>query len=167
MGRGCTKANENLCFRCRKDAALHDDRLSSRERAAEMLGISVSSLADYELGVTKVIPVDKIVLMADLYRAPEMKVWYCSSECPIGRSYPMPDISPSSVEGVALRLIRMLRQDTVENVRETLVDITADGVITADERVDLGEILEYVDELIAAAGELKLIGSKVMNEETE
>ena len=164
MGRGCTKANENLCFRCRKEAALHDDRLSSRERAAEMLGISVSSLADYELGVTKVIPVDKIVLMADLYKAPELKVWYCSNECPIGRGYPMPDTEPTTVESVALRLIRMLRQSEVESVREALIDIMADGVITADETTDLIEILEFVDELIAAAGELKLIGSKIMNE---
>lgn len=164
MGRGCTKANENLCFRCRKEAALHDDRLSSRERAAEMLGISVSSLADYELGVTKVIPVDKIVLMADLYQAPVMKVWYCTNECPIGRDYPMPDISPSTVEGVAMRLIRMLRQSEIENVRETLIDITADGVVTPDEKPDLVEIIEYVDELIKAAGELKLLGRKIMNE---
>ncbi len=163
MGRDATKACENVCFRCRKEAAKYDDRLSSRERAAEMLGISVSSLADYELGVTKVVPVDKIVLMADLYKAPELKVWYCSNECPIGRGYPMPDTEPSTVESVALRLIRMLRQSEVENVREALIDITADGVITADEKPDLVEILEFVDDLIAAAGELKLIGSKIMN----
>lgn len=83
MGRTATKANSNICFRCRKEASAYNDKLSSREGAAELLGLSVSSLADYELGVTKVIPVDKIVLMADLYNAPELKVWYCSQECPI------------------------------------------------------------------------------------
>ena len=76
MGRTATKANSNICFRCRKEASAYNDKLSSREGAAELLGLSVSSLADYELGVTKVIPVDKIVLMADLYNAPELKVWY-------------------------------------------------------------------------------------------
>lgn len=76
MGRDAMKAGENPCFRCRKEAAKYNDKLSSREGAAEMLGVSVSSLADYELGITKVIPVDKIVLMAELYNAPELKAWY-------------------------------------------------------------------------------------------
>ena len=86
MGRDAAKACENQCFRCRKEAAKYNDKLGSREGAAELLGISVSSLADYELGNTKVIPVDKVVLMADIYNAPELMAWYCSSECLIGRA---------------------------------------------------------------------------------
>lgn len=79
MGRDAVKACENQCFRCRKEAAKHNDKLGSREGAAELLGISVSSLADYELGNTKVIPVDKVVLMADIYNAPELMAWYARS----------------------------------------------------------------------------------------
>lgn len=163
MGRDPTKAIENPCFRCRKEAAKYNDKLYSREGAAELLGVSVSSLADYELGITKVIPVDKVVLMAELYNAPELKAWYCSSECPIGRSFPMPSSDLTTVERTTLNLLRQLRQDDVEKVREKLIDITADGVITADERVDLAEILAYLDKLIKAAGELRLIGQKAMN----
>ncbi len=48
MGRDAMKACENPCFRCRKEAAKYNDKLNSREGAAEMLGVSVSSLADYE-----------------------------------------------------------------------------------------------------------------------
>lgn len=62
---------------------MYNERLYSREGAAELLGISVSTLADYELGNTKVVPVDKVVLMADLYNAPELKTGYCKYECPI------------------------------------------------------------------------------------
>ena len=163
MGRDPTKAIENPCFRCRKEAAKYNDKLYSREGAAELLGVSVSSLADYELGITKVIPVDKVVLMAELYNAPELKAWYCSSECPIGRSYPMPSSDLTTVERTTLNLLRQLRQDDVEKVREKLIDITADGVISDDERVDLAEILAYLDKLIKAAGELRLIGQKAMN----
>lgn len=114
MGRNATKSNENPCFQCRKAAARYNDKLSSREGAAEMLGISVSSLADYELGITKVIPVDKLVLMAELYNAPEMKTWYCSNECPIGRGFPIPDEPLSSVERTTLRLLRILNESKVE-----------------------------------------------------
>ena len=70
MGRGPTNENTNMYFQARKKAATYNERLWSREGAAELLGISVSTLADYELGNTKVVPVDKVVLMADLYNAP-------------------------------------------------------------------------------------------------
>ena len=160
MGRDAMKACENPCFRCRKEAAKYNDRLNSREGAAELLGVSVSSLADYELGITKVIPVDKVVLMAELYGAPELKAWYCAEECPIGRGFPMPSAELSSVERTAMQLLKQLRESDVQDVKDTLINITADGVISEDERVDLTRILEYLDGLIKAAGELRLIGAK-------
>ena len=137
MGRDAAKACENQCFRCRKEAAKHNDKLGSREGAAELLGISVSSLADYELGNTKVIPVDKVVLMA----SPEI----------------------ASVERTTMKLLKQLRQGDIEQVKEKLIDITADGIISKDEWADLTEILDYLDGLIRAARELKLIGSKLLN----
>lgn len=84
MGKDSTKQNENIYFKCRKEASIWDERLCSRESAADLLGVSVSSLADYELGLTKVVPVDKVVLMADLYRSPQLKTMYCKNACPIG-----------------------------------------------------------------------------------
>ena len=72
MGRGPTNENTNMYFQARKKAATYNERLWSREGAAELLGISVSTLADYELGNTKVVPVDKVVLMADLYNTINM-----------------------------------------------------------------------------------------------
>ena len=71
MGRGPTNENTNMYFQARKKAATYNERLWSREGAAELLGISVSTLADYELGNTKVVPVDKVVLMVYGDAAPE------------------------------------------------------------------------------------------------
>ena len=101
--------------------------------------------------------------MAELYNAPELKAWYCTTECPIGRSLPMPSANISTVERTTMRLLKQLRQDEVQDIKDSLIEITADGVISEDEKVDLAEILEYLDELIKAAGELRLIGSKVLN----
>lgn len=167
MGRDAAKACENQCFRCRKEAAKHNDKLGSREGAAELLGISVSSLADYELGNTKVIPVDKVVLMADIYNAPELMAWYCASECLIGKSLEMPSPEIASVERTTMKLLKQLRQGDIEQVKEKLIDITADGIISKDEWADLTEILDYLDGLIRAARELKLIGSKLLNGGTD
>lgn len=164
MGRDAIKASENMCFKCRKEAAKYNDRLYSREGAAELLGVSVSSLAEYETGATKVIPVDRIVLMAELYNAPELKVWYCTEECPIGRtcqSIPSPKLT--SVEQKTLQLMKMLRQSKVEIVTDELLNIVADGVITKDEQINLVDIMEYLDNLIKSAGELRLICGKTLN----
>ena len=76
MGKESENGNQNVYFQARKTATSYDQRLRSREGAAELLGVSVSTLADYELGNTKVVPVDKVVLMADLYNAPELKYQY-------------------------------------------------------------------------------------------
>ena len=81
--------NENVYFECRKRAAIHNERLNSRAGAAEILGISESTLAHYELGITKNIPVDVVVMMAEVYNAPELKCIYCKSECPIGKELPI------------------------------------------------------------------------------
>ena len=37
MGRDCSKASGNVYFEARKAAAVYDDRLYSREKAAELL----------------------------------------------------------------------------------------------------------------------------------
>ena len=61
MESNCTKSNENIYFACRKAAAVYNEKLNSRESAAEMLGISPSTLANHELGITKTVPVDTVV----------------------------------------------------------------------------------------------------------
>lgn len=100
MGKGSMKENENVYFRARKEAAKYNDKLFSREGASELLGISVSTLADYELGNTKFVPVDKVVLMADLYNAPELKYGYRKYECPIGKMMPLAT-KVNGIEGIA------------------------------------------------------------------
>lgn len=107
MGRDCSKASGNVYFEARKAAAEYDDRLYSREKAAELLGVSVSTLADYENGNTKFVPVDKVVLMADLYHQSELKTGYCKHECPIGACMPF-CTKTSSIAMAALKVLKGL-----------------------------------------------------------
>lgn len=113
MGRGPTNENTNMYFQARKKAATYNERLWSREGAAELLGISVSTLADYELGNTKVVPVDKVVLMADLYNAPELITGYCMRECPVHGFLPLAT-EEKSLEGIALRLLQNFKEQFPE-----------------------------------------------------
>lgn len=126
-------AHKLAYLRCRKEAGKYNERLRSREGAAELLGVSVSSLANYELGVTKIIPPDVVVMMADLYNAPELKAAYCANECPIGRGMPIAT-KVNSIELATVRLMKALSPGTVENVKDKLVEIAQDGVITSNEK---------------------------------
>lgn len=76
MSKFATKAASNMFCQARYEAAKSNERLSSREGAAEEIGIDRTRLARIELGST--IPYqEEVLLMADCYRAPELKGNYC------------------------------------------------------------------------------------------
>lgn len=163
MGRDATKAAGNPWYQARKKAAEYDDRLCSRESAAEQLGMSVSSLADAELGNTKFMPVDKAVLMADRYNAPWLLNHYCLNECPIGCRHSLSD-EVVGIDRVTVKLLKSLKTEQLGEVKDTLLDIAADGKITEDEKPALQEVLTYLDDLAKTVSELKTIGEMALNE---
>lgn len=162
MGREATKAAGNPWYEARKKAAEYDDRLGSREGAADRLGMSVSSVADAELGLTKCMPVDKAVLMADLYNAPHLLNYYCLHECPIGCRQSLSD-EVLGIDRVTVKLLKSLKVDELDGIKEKLIDIAADGVISEDEKPEMRDILSYLDELSKTISELKTIGSMALN----
>lgn len=89
MGRRPTKAADNPFCIARLDAANYNERLFSKDGAAELLGVSTSTLSDYELELTKIVPPDMVVKMADLYNAPELRNFYCRQMCPLGSDVPV------------------------------------------------------------------------------
>lgn len=153
------KPGETMYFRCRKEAAMHNDRLASRAGAAELLGISESSLAKHELGITKFVPVDLVAMMADLYGCPELKANYCKNECPLGRDLTIAtEIAP--IERVTLSILSGLSTGKIEEVKQQLIDIAADGKIDDDEAPKMQKIVEYLGRVAKAVAELQLIFAK-------
>ncbi|MDF2844774.1 MAG: helix-turn-helix protein [Herbinix sp.] len=156
MDNGCLKDTDNHYFRCRIQASLNNEKLSSREGAAELLGVSVSSLAKYEQGVTKYVPVDKVLSMAELYNAPELKGLYCKECCPLGAD--KPEIILEDLDRITLKAMSFFRK--IPGVKDTLLDITEDGIISDDERLELDDVLTVLDELSLIAQTLKLWAEK-------
>lgn len=153
MGYYPTKAADNVYCKCRRAAAKYNDRLNSREGAAELLNMSVSTLSDYELGITKSIPVESVVRMADLYNAPELRNHYCTHDCPIGRT----DVAPVKLEELdrlVMELQGCLKCAGVD--REDLLEIAADGKIDDSEKPQLQQILRDLDAIAEGANSLKL-----------
>jgi len=161
MGKGPINENTNVYFQARKKAAIYNERLYSREGAAELLGISVSTLADYELGNTKVVPVDKVVLMADLYCAPELIAGYCMRECPVHGFLPLAT-EEKSIQGIALRLLKGFNEDELKAMKADLIEITEDGIISREEIPKLKEILRRLDSMAEVISEMKIAGEKCL-----
>ena len=162
MGRDATKALGNVWYEARKEAAIYNWKLASREGAAEMLGMSVSAVADTELGLNKSMPADKAVLMADLYNKPQLLNYYCKHECPIGFRHPLAE-EVGDLDRVTVKLVRNLKVDRIAELKDRLLDIAEDGVISDDEKPDLIEIIDYLENLAKTVNELKIIGECALN----
>lgn len=163
MGKGSVNENNNMYFKARKKAAIYNERLYSREGAAELLGISVSTLADYELGNTKVVPVDKVVLMSDLYNAPELVTGYCMHECPVHGFLPLAT-EERNIQGITLRLLKGFNENELNKIKEDLIEITADGIISKEEIPILKDILGKLEKLAEIISEMKITGEKYIRD---
>lgn len=159
MGTNPTKAADNIYCRCRKDAAKFNDKLNSREGAAELLNCSPSTIADYELGLTKNIPVEAVVRMADLYNAPQLKNYYCSNECPIGK-YSVVQLEIEDLDRLTVKILASMQK--LDSIKGALLNITADGVITDEEKPEFDNIIKALDNMSITVQELKLWAEKTM-----
>jgi hypothetical protein len=163
MGRGATVAAGNRWYQARIERAKVDDRYASRAGAAEMLGMSEDAVKSTELGLEKHMPVEKAVLMADAYNAPDLLHHYCMHECPIGLTMPLSD-EVLSIEHITVKLIKSLRVDELSKIKDKLVDIAEDGEIADDELEDLKKIMDYLGKLSRTISELKILGEKITGE---
>lgn len=159
MEHDCMDGKENIYLACRKKAAAYNDKLNSREMAAELLGFSTSTLANYELGVTKNVPPDGVVMMSDLYKQPELKNYYCKHECPIGKNFPMAT-QESGLQGITVKILNSLDDDEIRGMKKNLLSIAADGEITVDEQEEFDRIVKTLEELENAISELRILAEK-------
>lgn len=147
------RTRENPFYKARMEAAKYNDRLKSREGAAEALGIHPSTIANYELG-TRVNPQpDTVLCMADLYNAPELLNHFCANECPIGLETTT-EIQLEGLDRIALKTLSSLQG--TERIKENLIEIVSDGQISEDEEQTMKEILDHLTQIAETASELKL-----------
>ena len=142
MGRASTKENKNRYQLAREELGL------SREKAAELLeAIPPERIEKIENERSAPHP-DEVLLMSQKYRRPSLCNYYCSHECPIGREY-VPEIRMKDLSAIVIEMLASL--NSVNRIRERLIDIAADGVISDDE----------VDDFIHIQNELERISITV------
>lgn len=156
---------ENIYLECRKRAAKYNEALNSRASASRYLGVSASALTQYELGLTKVVPVDTVLMMADIYGAPELKANYCKHECPIGKDLPIAT-STGSISEVTVRLLNSLDEEAIKSQKADILKIAADGEVDLSERERLRRIIQNLEKISEAISELKMFTEGALNNGT-
>ena len=156
MPKMATKAADNVFYKARMAAASWNDRLASREGAAEITGIDRTRLANIELGTIFPHP-EEVLLLADEYNAPELQNYFCSRMCPLGIGT-INTLELSELESVALQLLNVTR--SMPEIREGIIDIAADGQIDEEEQPRMKQYMDMLGEVEKKIQTLKLLLKK-------
>lgn len=151
MANIAAKTASNVFYMARLEASKHNEQLSSREGAADIMSIDRGRLYRIESGIANPYP-EEIRLMSDLYNAPELGNYYCTGICPLGGEMPRADLA--DLDRISIKALSAFRK--IGETGELLLDITEDGVISEDEKEDLNKVLENLEELEQIAQNLKL-----------
>ena len=147
MPRKSVKENKNIYFQSRERAGL------TREKASELIGFMSDDRIE-RIETEKSFPhPDEVLAMAESYKDPLLTNSYCTDECPIGKKY-VPKFSNAELSSIVLEIIDSV--NGLSNNKDRLIGITADGIITDEEKPDLEIICKQLDRISSAAGTLKV-----------
>ena len=152
MSKKATKAADNMYYIARCEAAESNSDFSSREKAAELVGIDRTRLARIELDTIAPYP-EEVKAMSEVYNTPELCNSYCARECPIGRDS-VREVTIDDFDRLALKVLGSLKD--IDSLRASLIAISEDGVIEESERASFQTILDSLDKISNNAKALKL-----------
>ena len=141
-----------MYYLARSEAAETNSELSSREKAAELVGIDRTRLARIELDTIAPYP-EEVKAMALAYNTPELCNSYCAQECPLGRGN-VKEVTIDDFDRLALKVLGSLKD--IDGLRASLIAISEDGVIEESERASFQTILDSLDKISNNAKALKL-----------
>lgn len=139
MQNDCT----NIYQSARKIAGL------TQERAAELLGLSPRSLADYESGL-RLPPNDVADRMVTAYNSQLLAVQHLRNSTQFARDL-LPDVKTMALPEAVLTLVDAVYSFADDRLDRELIDIARDGVIPADERERFDRVIEKIRAITAAA----------------
>lgn len=152
MGKKATKAADNMYYLARYEAAKTNDDFTSREKAAELIGIDRTRLARIELDTIVPYP-EEVQAMANTYNCPELCNSYCARECSIGKNT-VKEVTIDDFDRLALKVLGSLKD--IDDLRMSLISISEDGVISEKERPTFHNILDALEKISTNAKALQL-----------
>lgn len=133
----------------------------SQERAAELLGLSVESLKQYEGG--KTVPKDETVAkMVEVYRLPWLALEHAQATDTLGV---MPEVTPRPLPMASIALRNRLHDATGR--LDALLRIAEDGIIDDTERPEFDDIVSELRETMTAIYQVIYSGAETKKERPE
>lgn len=133
----------------------------SQERAAELLGLSVESLKQYEAGRT--VPKDETVArMVEVYRLPWLALEHSQATDTLGV---LPDVEPRPLPLASIALRNRLHDATGR--LDALLRIAEDGIIDDTERPEFDDIVSELRETMTAIYQVIYSGAETKKERPE
>ena len=126
----------------------------TQERAAELLCISVRSLADYETG-QRIPPNDVVEDMVVCYDYQKLAFQHLKATNALAARI-IPAIEERSLMELALRIYNRLRRFAQEGSVDRLLTIAEDGRIDQEERPEFDAILADLREIVRSGLELEV-----------
>lgn len=160
MPNVAAKTASNVFYQARCKASTHNDQLSSREGAADLMSIDRGRLYRIESGVAAPYP-EEVHMMADLYNAPELRNYYCTETCPLGVCYEKAGVA--SLDRITVMAMGTLER--AEETRQRLLKIAEDGKVTGEEREEMMAVVSELGEMERLAQSLKMWVAKNLPEE--
>ena len=156
MGKKATKAADNMYYLARCEAENFNSDFSSREKAAEIIGIDRTILARIELDTIVPYP-EEVKAMSEAYNTPELCNSYCARECPLGRNS-VKEVTIDDFDRLALKVLGSLKD--IDSLRASLIAISEDVVIEESEQEAFQEILDSLEKISTNAKALQLWAMK-------
>ncbi len=156
MSKKATKAADNMYYLARCEAAAFNSDFSSREKAAEIVGIDRTRLARIELDTISPYP-EEVKAMSEAYNTPELCNSYCARECPIGRDN-ITEVTIDDFDRLALKVLGSLKD--IDSLRASLISISEDGYIDEAEQPAFQDILDSLEKISTNAKALQLWAMK-------
>ena len=147
MGKKSTKENKTIYHTTREELGL------TRDKASELLGCLSSDRIEKIESEKSMAHPDEILAMAEGYKMPTLCNYYCSHECPIGEKY-VPEVSKRELSGIVLEMLASL--NSMDRMKERLIEITADGEITEDEYEDFTLIQQELEKISISVESLQI-----------
>ncbi len=151
MSNITAKTSANVFYQARCKASAHNEQLSSREGAADIMSIDRGRLYRIESGLINPYP-EEVHLMADLYNAPELRNFYCRNCCPLGED--VPEINAAEIDRITIKALASFHR--IGETKELLLSITEDGIISEDEKPDMDKVLKNLEELETISQNLRV-----------
>ena len=121
----------------------------TQEKAAEMMGLSVRSIADYEAGV-RIPPNDVVEMMVMVYNSQLLAIQHLRNSAQAARDL-LPDVQTMRLPEAVLTLVDAIYDFADDRLDRELIDIARDGVISEEERDRFERVVQKIRAITTAA----------------